>query len=506
MVSQRTDFSADELKRHRISAMIAFLSLLTDVAMDEQPTAGQLTRFFNTPNPSLNLSLASLTLSQIVDQDGYLLWEHHGDMLYAAEASGLLDAVRPIFQVFSRYNMASELARLMALLDQHYPTPEMTYLTQGGQPAPRAGPGTGLVRFEKPLRNWLLKDRLFPALHQLALINDQIESRHGRSMAAVTAEWIAHALTYDSTLTRRDGRAAYRRADGINTPFNRLLLLSDSLDKISSLLEANSDAQRKWERASEAILNIFLEVGEDGIGEAYFVQPGSVALGQAVIETLAKVVHQEREANHLINFMQNELYFKVEEILIGRTFPLLIDLYRAATHTLQDRELLRQCARYLVSSDGRRSMLIMMYDLLAELSTEDDMVNLTHALGDLLDPERTWGVDYYPQPLLSHSMLILQESQARAPDSPLLDVIRNALTRTTSLSDLDGDPQGATPLWTLGGIFMDYNREVPNTQGPLESSDYARISFDLARWLRDEQRGMEQIYKLVQSRKKETDP
>ena len=505
MVSRRTDLSDLELKRYRISAMIAILSLLTDVGMDETPTASQLTRFFNTPDPSLSLSLASLSLSQITDRDGYRLWENHGDMLYAAEASGLLDAVRPIFQVFSRYGLASDLARLMALLDQHYPTPEVIYFTQEGSPASRAGRGTGLVRFEEPLRDWLLSDRLFPALHQFAIVSDRIISHRGRKLDSVIADFIRHAMTYEQALTRRDGRATYRRPDERVTSFNPILLMGEALGEITRTLEAKPDAQAKWDKVSDALLDLFLEVGERESGEAYFVKSGSLALGQAVVETLGDVMRDERDASNLRTFLHDELYVSIEEMLIGRGLPLLIDLYFAATSTPQDRDLLRQIATYVLDTKGRRALLITLYDVFAELSDESLIVEVAHVLGDLINPERTWGVQSYPLPLLSHILFIVRESDARAPDSPLLDVVRNALTRAPFLRDPAGDPQGLTPLSVLGDLFADYNRLIPDDPNPLVGQDYAQISLDVAKWLRDEDRGVEQVYRLVKSRKKESD-
>ena len=123
--------------------------------------------------------------------------------------------------------------------------------------------------------------------------------------------------------------------------------------------------------------------------------------------------------------------------------------------------------------------------------------------GDLIDPERTWGVQAYPFPLLSHIMLIAQESDMRTANSPLINIARHALTRYTMLPHSEGDPKGSAPLWVLSEVIADYNREAPDIQGPLNHQDYVQICLDIAQWLRDEQRGMEQIYQLVKRRKRE---
>lgn len=504
-VSARTDLSSDELKRHRLSVMVAFLSLLTDVAMDEKPSASQLARFFNTPNPSLDLSIARLSLSQIVDQDGYRLWESHGDMLYAAESTGLLDAMQPVFKVFSKHGMSSELGRLMAVLDQHYPTPEVRYLTSDGQPAPRAGRGTGLVRFEVALRDWLSDDRLFPALHRLAILSDQIESSRGRDMNQILAEVSVHALQQEPGLARRDGQSAHRRADGRTLPTNRLFLLFDALDELDARLEANPQAQAKWDSASSELLDLLLEIDKRETGEAYFVREGGIALGQFGAEVLADVVRTERDNGTLDRFIQRDLYPQAEELLTGRGLPLLVDLYNAGTASAEDRDRLRAAAQHLTAPQGQAALLVALYDLLADLGSEINLVILTHFLGDVLDPARSWdGVTAHPQPLLSHSMLLLRESMERDPDATLLEILRNALTRDPSLPSPQGDPAGAAPVELLGDILGDYNRVDPAAQGPFSTEDYAQASGDIADWLLDDRRGMEQIYDLVKSRKKES--
>jgi hypothetical protein len=503
-VTAQTELPEALRKRQRLSIMVAFLSLLTDVAMDERPSAGQLARFFNSPNPSLDLSLARMSLSQIVDRDGYHLWEHHGDMLYAAEATGLLDALRPVFQVFVKHKRERELAAMMATLDQHYPTPEVRYSTREGAAAPRAGRGTGLVRFEEALRDWLLDDRLFPALHRLAGLSAQTQSGRGRSMNAVLAEVTAHAVAPDPALRYRDGGRAHRRADGRAVePLNRLYVALDALNGLDARLEADPAAQAKWDRASGEVLDLVLEIDKRESGEAYFVREGGIALGQFATEILADVARHERDHGDLRAFVTQDLYEEADALITGRGLPLLVDLYNAATATPEDRALLKDAALHLLAPEGRRALLITLYELLVDLSDEDLVVTLARFLGDLLDPQRQWAQGARPLPLLSHGAQVLDETMARDPDLLALDLLRNAVTRDPGLTAEDGDPLGAAPVSALANVLRDYHRADPSAQGPLTAQDTAQISRELARWLLDDQRGMEQIYDLVKNRKKE---
>jgi hypothetical protein len=501
-VSDQTHLPAEQLKRHKLSVMVAFLSLLTDTSMDEKPSASQLTRFFNTPNPSLDLNIARLSLSQIKDQDGYLLWEHHGDMLYAAEASGLLDAMRPIFQVFVTHGMASELAQLMALLDQHYPSPQVVYFTQDGQAAPRAGQGSGLQRFEGILQAWLTEDLLFPALHQLAILGAHIQSQRKQSMNEILATFFRHVLVQDPSLSYRDGRKNHQRVDGIEIPTNRLFLLLDAFEVLSERLAIHPEAQAKWEHAAEALIDILLEVDQKETGLVSFVKKGSIALAQVIAENIANLIRSERDKGQFDRFIQN-FYVSSENLLTGRGLPLWIDLYNACTNTIQDQELLRQLTHYLVDPVNQKAFLVVLYDLITNLRAESDLLIFGKFMGELIDPLRSWNAKFYPIPLISHIALLIKESLDRTPPAFIVSVIRNAFTRSVVSKQIHADPQGKYPFSILVETIADYNRVSPEVLGPLYTEDYQQFSYDVSRWLRDKKYGMEQIYDLIKSREKE---
>ncbi len=502
-VSAIPGLSAPEMKRQRLAIMVSFLSLLSDVPMDEVPRASQLARFFNSPNPSLDLSLARMTLSQLVDHDGYFLWEHHGDMLFAAEASGFLDAVQPLFKVFSRYDRGGDLIRVMAVLDQHYPTPDVRYMTKAGLEAPRAGRGTGMVRWEESLHSWLLDDRLFPALQQLATVSTQIESRRGRKMSTLVEEVTAHAMRPDAALTMRDGRPVYVRPDGeMVSPINRLHVVLEGLGALDDILEADPVAQEKWDSATGKILDLVLEIDKRQTGEAYFAREGGLALGLFGTEILADKVRAKRDEGLLHEFITRDLYLDVESVMTGRTLPAVVDMVEAATATPEDRALLKDVTLHLLEGEGAQHTLVLLYELLVELSNEEAFVTLAQFWGEQLDPDRVWESDVRPLPLLSHGALLLDESLARDPDLEALLLLRRATARDPQLISADGDPLGLAPWEVLADVMRDYNRVDPSSQAPLTAQDYQRINADFARWLQDDARGMEQIYQLVKSRKK----
>src|SRR5690606_8333860 len=124
-----------------LAQTVVFLSLLTDVPFDAEPLAGQMVRFFNLENPQVDLELVQLSLSRLVDNDGYVLGENNGDMLYAAEASGSLDALYPLVQAFSERGKTHLLVELFSTLSYHWGKAGITYPLANGQPAPQGNTG-----------------------------------------------------------------------------------------------------------------------------------------------------------------------------------------------------------------------------------------------------------------------------------------------------------------------------------------------------------------------------
>lgn len=506
-VSAQEGLEEDELTRQRIAVMVAFLSLLTDVPMDEEPTPAQLTRFFNTPNPSLDLEIAQMSLSQLTCHDGYYLWEHHGDMLFAAEASGLLDAIHPLVKAASSHGKTSELARLMSVLHLHYVTPELSYRTKDGAESPRAGEGTGVVRYEPALVEFMQTGRLLPAGHELALIGGQLESSRGRTLPAIVEEVAVHLLRPDPAVRHRNGSGQSEDAAGRRVePISRFYVLADALNAVDDRLERNAAADAAWTRATDELTDVLLGVEEHG-GEARFTNAGGVALGALLAEHLAGRMALQRDAGTLPSYLEQELQQDATEFFEGRTLPAALDLFAAGTADAADRTLL---AEFLVDATGgdlgATSALVRLYELLLDLLDPVSFVTTTRFYGELIDPDRTWPEGAGDLPLLSHALLLLRETDALDPDELALTLIVNAGVRSTR-DDLpaapDGDPFGEYPASTMARMIKAYQRAEPLSHDPLTADDYALIASGVGTWLRDDLTGLEQIFDLIEARQRD---
>jgi hypothetical protein len=138
-----------EGKRGHIAVIVTLLSLLTDVPMSETPTTGQLLRFFNLSRPMIDLGLLSVGISPLICKAGYPLYQHHGLALFAGEAAGLFDLLRPVTRVAARFGKLPALARFMATIYRHYNGRTRGFNDAQGRPA--ASSDTALVYLEPHL-------------------------------------------------------------------------------------------------------------------------------------------------------------------------------------------------------------------------------------------------------------------------------------------------------------------------------------------------------------------
>lgn len=506
-ISEQEGIPERRRQRQRIAVLVSFLSLLTDVRMDEQPSAAQLARFFNVPNPRLDLELASLSLSQIVCEDGYFLWEHHGDMLYGAEATGLIDAIVPVARAFARHDALPLLAEVSSVIHQHYAAAGVVYELKAGGPSEKAARAAGVQVYEGLLRDWLAQGRAVPALQSLATKVSSIESRRGRSGAAVMESLVAHLAVPQEGLSHYDGRQTGRRADGVEvSPLSRVKVLEEALDAVAQRVESDAEAEAKWTRSVEALVDIFLGVSVDpDSGAARFDKPGSPALARVTVEQLAVVAARARDQGRLTSLIREDMRESLEGVLGGRALPVLVDLFDVVRRDPEDRALLTAALRHLLEDpESVGALLLAMYEqVMLRLADEEALSFEAHFLAKVLDPDRAWsGVSVTPEGLVSHGAQVLGETLAVDPEGVGVSLVRRGVRRSASLSSPGDDPAGRSPLGVLGESLVDYRRADPTLEGPLTSEDFRLLGAELESWLLDEQVGMEQVYDLVQARKR----
>lgn len=486
---------AEVRQRQRIATTVVFLSLLTDVPFSARPEAWQMVRFFNLASPRLDLEVVTLSLSQLVDRDGYVLRENNGDMLYAAEASGSLDALYPLVKAFSRHGRTDLLVKLVSTVAEHWGRADITYPRADGSPAPQAG--TGLVTFEPVLEAWLTQDRLIPALRELSLAGRSIRTSRGRPMEPALEEVVAHLFAPSRQVAHRDGHRTSLRADGgVVEELSWFYVVADALRALDARLEANLEAEAAWERALDNLYDLTLAVEATPEGGARFKKEGGVVLARLAVAHLGRRAAVHRDAGRIPEVVAG-YYADVESVMTGRLVPALLELLRVVGASTADRALFVEFLSYSTGSvEGVAQLLPHLYTLIQEVLDEASFQASAGFYARLLDPDRAWSCAdaCAGPPLLTLLAELLGRGATLDAEETLVALLRGAFAQ---------DASGEYPVSALARVVRGYHRVDPGSAAPLSAEDYRHIARSIAAWLRDDVRGVEQVFDLVEARERE---
>ena len=505
------ELAEEDLKRQKLTVLVVFLSLLTDVPLSETPTVNQLMRFINLEEPTLDLEVAQMELGTLIDADGYRIWEHNGDMLFASEATGMLDALYPIAKVFSDRGKSHLLVRLMAEMSLHYAPAGADYLVRAdGTPAPNKG--SGIQSYERLLIEWLRKGRLIPTLRQLAQVATELESSRGRPMPEVATELVQRMVIPGDAITHRSGETFSMRPDGERVePISRFYVMADALNNLSDTLDADPEARASWDSAVEAIGDATLGVkAEGGIGgPAVWAKPGGPAITAILVEHLAERAKAHREDGRLAEVIGGEYVEDMRDAMTGPMLPAVMDLLSGVSSNPEDRQLMTEAMLHVLDDPtGVELLLVEGHRLLADMTRQERFATQARFYGSVLDPEREWASASNGLPMASAGARLVLRTDDYDAEGVFSEIIQNGWTRHPELRDERGDPAGAYPMDVLMDALRHYRRADPSLRAwgdagvSLSAEDYALICGETRGWLLDDKQGMEQVYDLLDLRKR----
>lgn len=498
-VTNDTSVSDERRQRNRIAVTVTLLSLLTGVAFDERPTGAQLTRFFNLPDPSVDLDIATLHLGPLIVHDGYEGWEANADMLYAGEASGAIDALYPLIKAFSDRGKADLLVRLIATLHYHYAPQGTSYPRKDGSPSPNFG--TGLYNYEWVIREWLAQDRLIPALGRLSSAAGSIQSARGTGFNDLVADLFARLMVPDGSVAHRDGTTTSFRNDGfVVEDLNRAYVLLDPLRALSDKFDREPAVKERWDRAVSGLFDSLLGVEDDGLGFARFVRPGAPFMSAIVMEHMADRTATFRDEGRLVEVVERDTLADVVDAMTGRGLPLIVDVTTAVDARPSDKEELTSLLLYNTEPNAVAALVIKVYELLLEMTDQPSFDLSADFYGRLIDPNRSWKEG--GPPLGTDVMRMLRETSAADGEGVVPKLLRGALGRRSDLDAYDGDPAGGYPISELGKVIKDYHRVDPSSTEGLSAADYAILGDEVSEWILDDQHGVEQLYDMIDLRAK----
>ncbi|QDG51598.1 hypothetical protein FIV42_12825 [Persicimonas caeni] len=472
-----------------VAGLVSTLSPLLGAKLDRRATPDQITRLFNLPELTGSIAGVDLEVDPPVCKDGYAMSQHHADILYASEASGLYDTMAPLACAFSKHDKEALLGEMFTVMHNHYSSRTDLYSTANGATSPMKG--ANLRSYEPALAEILQRGTLFEALYRLSVAADRFKSDSGIDFNEQLRLLVHNATRTDDGFTGRNGEAMITLADGRTVrELSRLHLLMEAADQMSERVENNPAAEAAFENMMGALYDVMLAAEWPDGEQPRFQDPGSIALTAKLTRHLSEKAAEARQQGRLTEWLTDEQMQNVVDMWNSRTLPALVDLSEELASSQENKALTDDLMTYLLGAQaGRNQAAMAAYVLMVYTLHQDTWVPLSHFLATVLDPNRDWEVEPYGKlPLTSHVLQLLRDSVERDTEGHGLDMFERGFSNR---------PDGSVPFGTVFGIVADYFRVDPASQQPYSAEDYEQVFRELAAWLGDDVHGIEQLYDIV---------
>lgn len=476
-----------------VASILSTLSPIFGTKLDRRATPDQITRLFNQPELSGSLPfVGTIAIDPPVCKDGYVMANHHADILYASEASGLIETIRPLSCAFALHGREELFAQMFSILHEHYSGRTDLYREADGGASPMKG--SNFRSYEPAVRDILARGTLFDALYDLSIAADRFKSDTGIDFVEQLRLLVYNATRSDDGFTGRNGESMVNLSDGRTVrELSRTHILLEAAGELDRAVENDPQADAALSDILSSLYGVLLGTQWPDGERARFEKPGGIALLSKLTRHLSVKAKEAREANRLSEWVTTDQMDNVYGVWDSRALPALVDLSEELASSEENRELTEDLVNYLLGGpDGRDQASMAAYVLMVYSLHQDLWVPLSHFLGTVVDPARQWDVESYSNlPLTSHILYLLRDTVERDPDGLGLEMFERGFTNRDD---------GSVPFLTIFGIVADYFRVDPASTAPYTAEDYRKVFEEFAAWLGDDVHGMEQLYDIVGTR------
>ncbi len=452
------------------------------MGLSENPNPEELSIFLNRKLYFENVPLVSgftltVTLEPIKGRFGRELRKAHADSLLASLASGLVSkeggVLKPIAQVFDKYGKLQTLLDIFVVLNKHWAGKTNQDKTiQGKLIYPR--PRTNLRCIEPVMAESLEKTGLMTRMKAISkiLAETRLSDKSGAERGIdLLQKYIAFTAGAPKTPPEQ-------------SPLNRLL---KNLTEMAKALKGaeKKRAREAWEDAISTIYDLFLKV-EGRHQTAHFVNSKIAVMATKALYFLADYIERRsKEGQWGPEF--GRLERNINDLLADPIMPALLDI---AESIVQDKELLKLTTDLLVFTlpDPQKepkqfAEILSVVAVLIPPIPDDIFVPSIRHLGRFLTKRKA---------LIFQLINFLHRSLPLDKKAVLLHLLRNGAI---------AHPTKGTILFGLfADLFAQLLREHPNATAKLSVGDLKSIFTQVAKFLVDEKKGLEKLYKVVKNR------
>ncbi|MBC7171119.1 MAG: hypothetical protein H5U40_01760 [Polyangiaceae bacterium] len=446
------------------------------------------------------------------------------------QSVSLYDALSPLIRVLDDYDVDDGdpstphrflFAELVSAFHTHYPTPANPMYQSTNPAGPRFVNADRAIDYE-PLVADLLGDckwlprtgggrtcnmantgRLITRLSRVTQLLENMEVRPGVDGIAAAAPLLERILNpaLSPGLANRAGATTTQTNSGTRTlPYNQTYLLLDALNRMDDAHATDADRNERWLSARSRLVDIFIKTQELDNDEYQFENRRLYAVLPILIDFFLGQMNDHIADGDLGEWARS-FDDDLDDSLGGAMGTRTIRLFDAIHNHPETERALLELLRYLVTEDSPNdafeNFLFSSADSLYLLEDDVSLVTLIRAFADSLAADATSAVvgngsADVESGILDQLIGLLSETVEVDTGRTLPTVLRNAVTHPA------GAPE--TPIEVIADVIAEVNRATPNAGGPLEPHDYVEVMNQTADVLTDQDRGLERVYGIVQSR------
>lgn len=414
-----------------------------------------------------------------VGRQGIQIRNLYGPALLALQASGNLAALRPWVTRLVNRGLADDFVNLFDVLAHHY---SETKSTVNGF----VSEGTGFRKLEPYLIKVFQETDFGEHFLTMAAWADQATFQVDGQTYNVADEldrFLVWMLDSESGIAKRNGDTTVpsRRGGVIEKP-SRFQILMDAFDRIDNALTADPAARAAWDNVD--LLGMFMDLDDNGELKNQHALEVMVKLMPILADEAAQAV-TEPDWNDSLETLVPDL----SDAMGSRGFTALVDAMRKIKDTPKYHAFVDELLNANMAETPAAEDQDLMGASLKVLATVgqirlpiDAGTRLLHFVGRLLDPAKR---------RVMNQMETLRDMRAFDKDSVTSDLAINMFV----------EPEvGHTPIGAILDAMKAGLRPDPSVTTPFEASDLKVVFSKMASWLRDDEKGMEQLYQVIKSR------
>lgn len=476
------------------TTVAGFLTMLCDNLFDLKlsihPTTAEVTRLFNMPIISSQSDSYRFDLNVATCRSGHPCLNVNADVLFAIEASGLIDALYPLIKVFNQHDRTDILARVIAILFEYYPTGNYEYTDAEGKP---------LELQPSDFRS--LEPVLIRALRETDIVADvgalgdallNVKLTDGTLLTARFEDFVEYLLQPDKNLRKIDGAEYTKDPQGnFIAPLSPAYLYIDAIRDINDVLDAHPETQEQLEHALTGIANVTIKTQKQPDGQIHFEKPAGIQIIASAVELMHTVFVEKTADGTRHEWIHNEAVPDVVDLLSGRLIYAFFQLFNDLDADPEGLEDFRRLILHLMESgkDVPTHLTGTAYILMDWMLEQKSLDAFAHVFSAPLAPDYTWTTIGFTELSYMTTMLVTVDAFNECdPGQSFMRLFYRFFETDTQ------NKSNAQRIFEIGGSLF---RAEPGSSKPRQPADYKAFIDFVHDLFTDDDRGVERIFGVI---------